>query len=149
MLFLALKVKEEEGLVHAQTISEAQGIPPHYLKQILIQLRASGMIRSTRGPNGGHTLAREPSEISIGDILRCLEGHLTGVEGILDMPCTIQIGPQHCVIKELLLEVKARVEDLVDRMSLDDLASRQNVILDAGFIVQPTTIMRRYGKPKA
>ena len=148
MLFLALQAEESGSYVHAQTISEAQAIPPHYLKQILIQLRASGLIRSARGPNGGHALGRDASDILIGDIIRCLEGHLTGVEAVLDMPCNIQIGPQFCVIKELLLEVKARVEDLLESTSLRALAQRQNAILDAGIVIQQTTLMRRFGKPR-
>ena len=114
MLFLAM---ESDAYVHAQTISEAQGIPTHYLKQILIQLRAIGLIRSARGPNGGHNLSRSAEEISVGEIVRCLEGQLTGVESILDMPCSIQVGPNHCVIKELLLTVKAQVENLLDNTS--------------------------------
>jgi Rrf2 family cysteine metabolism transcriptional repressor len=132
MLYLAM---ETGAYVHAQTISEAQGIPTHYLKQILIQLRATGLIRSARGPNGGHSLSRSADDISVGGIVRCLEGQLTGVESILDMPCSIQVGPKHCVIKELLLTVKAQVENLLDNTSLSDMAERQRTIVASGHVV--------------
>ena len=148
MLFLALQAEESGSYVHAQTISEAQAIPPHYLKQILIQLRGSGLVSSTRGPSGGHSLARAPKEITVGEILACLEGEVTGVESVLAMPCRIKVGPDYCVIKELLLEVKARVEDLLESTSLRALAQRQNAILDAGIVIQQTTLMRRFGKPR-
>lgn len=144
-------MRERDPLVyvHAQAISETQAIPPHYLKQILIQLRAGGLIRSARGPSGGHLLARSSEDISVGEIIGCLEGQLTCVDGILDMPCTIQVGPDHCVIKEFLMEVKERIEALLNGTSLADLASRQVTITETGHIVQPpTTLMKRYGQPR-
>ena len=147
MLYLAMKQKEELGYLHAQTISDAQAIPPHYLKQILIQLRASGLIRSARGPSGGHTLARESKDITVGEIIGCLEGQLTCVEGILDMPCAIHVGPDHCVIKEFLIDVKDQIERILHGTSLADLSTRQNVITETGYVIQSqTTLMRRYGQ---
>ena len=149
MLYLAMKQGEGSDYLHAQRISEAQAIPPHYLKQILIQLRAAGLIRSARGPSGGHALARASSEITVGEIIGCLEGQLTCVEGILDMPCTIHVGPDHCVIKEFLIDVKEKIETILHGTSLADLANRQDVITETGHIVNQaqTTLMRRYGSP--
>ena len=148
MLYLAMKQGEGSDYLHAQRISEAQAIPPHYLKQILIQLRAAGLIRSARGPSG-HALARASSEITVGEIIGCLEGQLTCVEGILDMPCTIHVGPDHCVIKEFLIDVKEKIETILHGTSLADLANRQDVITETGHIVNQaqTTLMRRYGSP--
>ena len=124
-------------LRHAQDISSTQDIPAHYLKQILIQLREAGLVASTRGPYGGHCLAKAPEDITVGEILSCLEGEVTGVEGVLAMPCHIGVGPDHCVIKELLLEVKARVEDLLYSTTLADLATRQCQLSSQQVLVQP------------
>ena len=124
-------------LRHAQAISSTQDIPSHYLKQILIQLREAGLVKSTRGPSGGHCLAKAPSEITVGEILVCLEGEVTGVEAVLAMPCHIGVGPDHCVIKELLLEVKSRVEDLLFSTTLADLANRQCHLSQERVLVQP------------
>ena len=148
MLYLAMRQTEQVGYLHAQTISEAQAIPPHYLKQILIQLRAAGLIRSARGPSGGHALARDSKDISVGEIIGCLEGQLTCVEGILDMPCEIHVGPDHCVIKEFLIDVKDQIEKILHGTSLADLSKRQNTITETGYVIQSqTTLMRRYGQP--
>jgi Rrf2 family protein len=147
MLYLAMKQEEQLRFLHAHTISEAQAIPPHYLKQILIQLRAAGLIRSARGPSGGHALARHSTEISVGEIIGCLEGQLTCVDGILDMPCTIEVGPDHCVIKEFLLDVKDKIERILHGTSLADLSARQSTISELGLVIQPqTTLMKRYGQ---
>jgi Rrf2 family protein len=137
MVYLASHEVASGGKVHAQEISEIQDIPPHYLKQILARLRSAGLVRSSRGPTGGHTLAREPSEISVGEIIACLEGGLSGVESILSMPCNIGVGPSHCVIKEMLLEVKRRVEDYLNETTLRDLTVRQCVLSEKKIIVQP------------
>ena len=124
-------------LRHAQAISSTQDIPSHYLKQILIQLREAGLVKSTRGPSGGHCLAKAPNEITVGEILVCLEGEVTGVEAVLAMPCHIGVGPDHCVIKELLLEVKSRVEELLFSTTLADLANRQCHLSQERVLVQP------------
>lgn len=142
MLYLAMKTREGERMAQASEISESQDIPPHYLKQILARLRAAGLLRSTRGPAGGHELARDASEITVADIIRCLEGNLTSVNAILDMPCHIQVGSQHCVIKEFLVGVKTVIEELLTAKTLADLAQRQHVLSTEKILVQPR-IMRR------
>ena len=124
-------------LRHARDISTTQDIPAHYLKQILIKLRSAGLVNSTRGPSGGHSLGKQPAEITVGEILACLEGEVTGVEGVLAMPCHIGVGPDYCVIKELLLEVKARVEELLYTTTLADLADRQCQLSAERVLVQP------------
>jgi len=151
MLFLAMRTETAGEFFHAQDISDQQDIPPHYLKQILSRLRAGGMIRSTRGPAGGHALSRPASEINVGEVIGCLEGQMTCVDPILAMPCAIGVGPEHCVIKEFLLEVKERIETLLSATTLANLAARQDELLDQEILVTPkwlsgpddTGLMRR------
>ncbi|MEE2779750.1 MAG: Rrf2 family transcriptional regulator [Myxococcota bacterium] len=137
MLFLAMNATDDGSMLHAQEISEVQDIPPHYLKQILSRLRAAGLVRSTRGPTGGHSLARPADEITVGEVVRCLEGSVSGVEGILAMACNIGVGPSHCVIKELLLEVKRRVEEVLDETTLARMSERQVELKDKQIEVRP------------
>ncbi len=63
--------------VQIRVISERQAIPSRYLEQIFQRLRRAGLIRSKRGPGGGYTLARLPSEISLHEIVEALEGPLS------------------------------------------------------------------------
>jgi Rrf2 family protein len=136
MVLLSSGADPTGTLRHARDISTTQDIPSH-LKQILIKLRSAGLVKSTRGPSGGHSLGKPPAEITVGEILACLEGEVTGVEGVLAMPCHIGVGPDHCVIKELLLEVKARVEELLYTTTLADLAERQCQLSAERVLVQP------------
>lgn len=63
----------------ARTVEEmasAQGIPPNYLVQILIELKSAQIVKSLRGQAGGYMLARSPASISFGDVLRCMHGEV-------------------------------------------------------------------------
>jgi Rrf2 family cysteine metabolism transcriptional repressor len=141
MLYLAMQQRDGDDLLQASEISEAQDIPSHYLKQILSRLRTAGLVKSSRGPQGGHGLGRTPNAITVGEIITVLEGPLTSVDAILDLPCQIKVGPQHCVIKEFLVGIKLEVERLLHATTLADLASRQGVLSDQKIIIQPR-IMR-------
>jgi Rrf2 family protein len=123
MLYLAMHA--DQGTVTSHEVAQHQGIPEPYLRQILALLSKNHLIHSNRGPQGGHSLARPASEITVRDILLTLEGQTTSVDHILSLPCKIEVGTQHCVIRELLLEVKQAVEKILMATSLDDLARRQ------------------------
>jgi Rrf2 family protein len=62
-------------------LATAQRIPSKYLENILGELRRGGLLRSQRGPEGGHRLARPPGEISIADVIRALDGELANIRG--------------------------------------------------------------------
>src|SRR5436305_6594220 len=98
MLYIAMK--GEQGPVTSHEIASHQGIPEPYLRQILALLSRDRLIQSNRGPQGGHALARPASQISLRHILMTLEGQTTGIDQILALPCTIDVGPEHCVIRE-------------------------------------------------
>lgn len=69
----------------ARTVDEmasAQGIPPNYLVQILIELKSAGIVKSQRGKAGGYLLARPPARITFGDLLRCIHGEIFDSPGL-------------------------------------------------------------------
>lgn len=69
-------------LVKTDDLAQAQGIPPQFLVDILTNLRTDRLVRSYRGRDGGYELARPGSEISIADVLRCIDGPLASVRDI-------------------------------------------------------------------
>jgi Rrf2 family protein len=69
-----LSLRAGQGPVHSRDIAARQEIPEAYLHQVLGALSRAGLIKSTRGPAGGHELARPPSEISLFEILHALDG---------------------------------------------------------------------------
>jgi Rrf2 family cysteine metabolism transcriptional repressor len=60
--------------IRIREISELHAIPERYLVQILLQLKGSGLVHSTRGALGGYRLARSPDSITLGDVLNAIEG---------------------------------------------------------------------------
>lgn len=127
MLYIAMH--GEEDSVTSHEIAGHQAIPEPYLRQILASLSKSGLIQSSRGPQGGHTLAKPADEIPVRDILMILEGQTTSVDQILALPCAIDVGTEHCVIREMFLKVKKQVERILTETTIHDLAERQRQIL--------------------
>jgi Rrf2 family protein len=67
-----------------EDMASAQGIPPNYLVQILIELKSANIVKSQRGKQGGYLLARPPAKISFGDVLRCIHGEVFDSPGLND-----------------------------------------------------------------
>ena len=70
--------------VRVEVLAAEQGIPANYLIQILIELKAQGIVRSVRGKVGGYLLGRPPAEISLGDVLRAVDGEIFDAPALSD-----------------------------------------------------------------
>jgi Rrf2 family cysteine metabolism transcriptional repressor len=127
MLYIAMH--GDEGPVTSHEIAQHQGIPEPYLRQILALLSRDRLIHSNRGPAGGHVLGRPASRISLRDILITLEGQTTAIDQILALPCTIDVGTEHCAIREVFLEVKQAIERILSATTLEAMVNRQHEIL--------------------
>src|SRR6267378_5714851 len=68
-------------------LAAEQAIPPNYLVQILIELKAQNIVKSLRGKEGGYLLARPPAEISLGDVLRSIHGQVFDTPALSDPQC--------------------------------------------------------------
>lgn len=75
-----LAVNASDGPQSIKAIAERGGIPEAYLEQLIAVLKRDGLVNSTRGAQGGYMLAREPGEITVGEVLRALEGGLNLVD---------------------------------------------------------------------
>jgi len=127
MLYIGMH--SDQGPVTSHEIAQRQGIPEPYLRQILALLSKDRLIQSNRGPQGGHVLGRPASRISLRDIMVTLEGQTTGIDQILALPCTIDVGTEFCAIREVFLAVKKEVERILAQMTLEELVHRQHEIL--------------------
>ena len=77
----------ERAALRMEDVAEEQGVPPKYLPQILIELKARGIVRSVRGKEGGYLLARPPAEITLGDVLRAVHGPVFDTPALSDPQC--------------------------------------------------------------
>ena len=73
--------------LRVEDLAAEQAIPPNYLVQILIELKAQNIVRSLRGKEGGYLLARAPSEISLGDVLCAVHGKVFDTPALSDKDC--------------------------------------------------------------
>ena len=115
MLELAVAYARGQTLT-VRAIADAQGIPPGFLVQILLQLKGAGYVASTRGAAGGYRLARGPEEISVADVLSVIEGPTEApTEGG---------APALACLRDLWRQVAAAEQRLLSRTTLAQLAER-------------------------
>ena len=125
-----LAVHEEEGAVSAQSIAVRQGISESYLEQLIRMLRHDGLVVSVRGAGGGYRLARPAEEISVGDILRSLEGGIDAVAcPALESDGSCE-GAEACVTRFVWKKINDAIADAVDSIKLSELMRESRRILD-------------------
>jgi Rrf2 family protein len=112
-----------QGPQQSRDIAARQRIPEAYLDQLLTTLRKAGLIRSMRGPQGGHTLARRPSEIFLGEVVEAVEGPFVPI-GCMDDAENCELGPT-CAQREVWREVRHAVRQILQRTTIDEMARRQ------------------------
>lgn len=122
---LELAARFGAGPVMVREIAEGQDISERYLEHILNALRASGIVRSTRGARGGYELAKAPETITVGDVVRSLEGPLDIVSCTRDEDCG---RANECVTMEIWKNVREAIEGVLDSVTLEDLVQRQRKI---------------------
>ena len=120
MIALALQ-RSETGPVRVREIADPYRIPERYLVQILLQLKAAGLVHSARrGSSGGYRLARDPGQISLGEVLRAIDG-----PG--DPPREVA-GPAAAALASALGRLQAIRCDFLDRVTIGQLADRESPV---------------------
>ena len=108
-------------LVKTDELAKAQGIPAQFLVDILSDLRTDRLVRSHRGRDGGYQLARAATDISIADVLRCIDGPLASVRdiGLGDLPYS---GPT-AALTDVWRALRASMRSVLEQTSLADVAA--------------------------
>ena len=116
-----LSLHSHDGPQPIKAIAERQDVPEAYLEQLFGQLRRSGLVLSTRGAQGGYTLARPAAEISVGDVLRAVEGPLAITDCLSDdAHCDRAC---RCPTRVVWQKVSDALEAAVDGISLQDMVN--------------------------
>lgn len=110
-----------KGPITIKEIADRQGISFSYLEQILHRLGKAGLIESVRGPAGGYLLARKPSELTIGDIVRTLEGPIALSHCLEPGEAGECYQADDCVARMVWTKVGAKIEEALDSITFDDL----------------------------
>lgn len=116
-----------QGPISLKSVAQRQGISEHYLEQLMGTLRKAGYVKSVRGAQGGYTLTREPAAITVGDIIRIMEGPIAPVDCLLaeaaDNKYCLRAG--HCVTRGVWAKVRDSIAAVLDGISLADLAKEE------------------------
>jgi Rrf2 family protein len=108
-------------VMSAQTVAQQQDMPRKFLEAILADLRRAGLVRAQRGAEGGYTLSRSPREVTIGSILRAVDGPLAAVRGMRPEETRYEGAAEN--LPRLWVAVRAAVREVVDEVSLSDMLS--------------------------
>ena len=119
---LELAVEYGNGPLQIKVIAQREDISNKYLEQLIAMLKASGLVRSIRGPRGGYMLTKPPSEVKLSEIFTTLEGPAVSVE-CLEHPeycpkCT------DCVTREVWQKMQNAMMDVLEGMTLQDLVDK-------------------------
>jgi Rrf2 family protein len=108
----------ERAPVHLKTIAENHGISQRFLVQILLQLKGSGLVESIRGASGGYQLAKPPAEISLADVIHCIDQApppTLAALGSLNSTSAVQ------VVSQCLQEVQGREQQRLAEITFADM----------------------------
>jgi Rrf2 family transcriptional regulator, cysteine metabolism repressor len=118
---LDLAMHRGRALVPIQEIAARQAIPQRYLEQVLLALKRAGLLTSKRGSTGGYHLGKSPEEVTVGAVLRAVEGGGAPFESV---PYGRRNGGHEDDLGELWDEITEAVAGVVDRWTLGDLVTR-------------------------
>jgi Rrf2 family protein len=122
---LALLAQPGSGLRQAHAIAREADIPGKFLESILVDLRNAGLVDSRRGVLGGHRLARDASEISLGEVVRVVDGPIAPLRCAsvtAYRPCSDCPNPDRCAVRRLMGEVRQAMSSVIDHRTLAQFA---------------------------
>lgn len=127
----ALAISYGTGPMSLSQIAKDEGISLNYLEQLFLQLRRDEIIISTRGARGGYSLARAPKDITVGEVLRSLEGpflaaNCVNIEG--EHACSMH---NSCATRVVWTKMTDALNNVIDSITLEDMLDEQDRLGEA------------------
>ena len=127
---MELAKRQGSGTATAASIAEAQCVPVRFLENILGQLRQAGIVESVRGKEGGYRLSRPPRDLSVGEVIRLIQGPLATVDcyagdkegGAAGRECLLREG---CVLLPMWKRAQDAMMEVYDETTFYDLAEEE------------------------
>ncbi|MEN6405420.1 MAG: Rrf2 family transcriptional regulator [Thermoguttaceae bacterium] len=117
-------------------IAQSQAIPRRFLELIFLDLRARGVVESRRGNQGGYVLAASPAKITVGDVIRAVDGSLAPVTcagGKSEKHCRLK---NQCVFADVWQRAQRAAEEVYDNTTLQDLIDNERAATERGPLIQ-------------
>ena len=119
MLDLAQNFGEKP--IPLKRVAERQNVSEHYLEQLIAMLKKAALVKSVRGAQGGYLLAREPSQVTVGDVFRAMEGP------VAPLYCVSEEDPgdcdesDYCITRSVWARGRDGIVAVIDSITLEDL----------------------------
>ncbi len=127
MVDLAMNYSKKRQI---QEIVREEVIPERFLEQILLTLKNAGFVESKRGVGGGYFLSRSPKEISLGEVIRAIEGPLAPLS-CLDNGAQVSCPKEVvCGIRSVVHDVATAMTEILDNVSLAEVCDRTRGMVD-------------------
>lgn len=124
-----VEIASSSDVVRKKDLVSAQDMPTRFLENILAQLVRSGILTATRGPQGGYSMARPATEVTVADIVRAVDGPLAAVRGLA--PEGVTYPPNVRAVQDVWIAVRASLRTVLEGTTVDDLV--------AGSLPEPVT----------
>lgn len=122
LIYLALNY--DKGLTQIQDIVKKENIPEKFLEQILLNLKNSGFLQSKRGVGGGYFLSKLPDKITLGKIIRLIDGPLALVGCVSKTAYMKCVKETTCGLRSVMLDVRNATAEILDHITLLDVCNR-------------------------
>ena len=122
-IMLELALRFGNGPVLLKDIAKSQGISAGYLEHIMPPLKAAGLVSSTRGAHGGYTLSRQPSEITLGEVVSVVEGGMALVECVASP--NVCSRSDRCITRDIWGRAGEKIAEVLDSITLGDMVDSQ------------------------
>jgi Rrf2 family protein len=129
-VLMELAGSEGPRALSVHELAARTGISEKYLEQIMMRLRSANVVRSRRGAHGGYALAIQPDRITVGQVIRLMDGPLAPspcASQSAHTPCPAYRCPSEtsCVLRGLWVDVREAIAAVLDETTFQDLANRQ------------------------
>jgi Rrf2 family protein len=121
-----LATLEPGETTQSKDIAKAKNIPKKFLDAILGDLRNAGIVYSRKGPGGGYMLARAPSDIKLGHVIRTIDGPLAPIacaSRTAYQPCRDCRSVKACTVRLIMTRVRDAMSDVLDRLTVADMVA--------------------------
>jgi len=125
LIQLGLAEKLGRDVLSVSELAESENLPYKFIENILQELRRHGYVESKRGKDGGCRLARPMQDITMGEVVRLIDGRLApiGCASETDYECCTCPDEAHCGLRMLMIDVRNAIARILDRYTLEDVVS--------------------------
>jgi Rrf2 family protein len=121
---IELSLNYRKGIVHIHDIAQRERIPEKFLERILLTLKKAGLLKSTRGKNGGYSLMMPPDKISLAQVIRIIDGPLAPIGCVSKWAHISCPDEKNCGLYSVMREVRNAIAKILEGVTFAEVCRR-------------------------